>query len=86
MLQYFVHHKNYFANKCLKNQNAIVIISDGHNKMVNVNFNVKNFTGHHKNHITKTLTSFLCPNLVQPLQFVDLLMNIYMVHWVVGSN
>lgn len=29
------------------------------------------FRGHHKNH-KKTLTSFLCPYLIQPLQLVDL--------------
>lgn len=35
MLQYWPS-QNYFANKCLKIQNAIQV-SDGHNKMVNVN-------------------------------------------------
>lgn len=35
------HHKNYFANKCLKIQNDS-IISDGHNKLVNVDNNFGN--------------------------------------------
>lgn len=36
MLQYSVHHKNYSSNKCLKFR-MLLLISDGHNKMVNVN-------------------------------------------------